>query len=130
MMCCPNLCTHCTQVLTWIDIAAIIPSFFEVLKTESSGRGLQTLKLARLLRCFRLFRLAKLLGKSETIEIIVLGLQEAVPSFAIAVVMISLAVYVPSVMMFYVEQGDWDPSLDCFRRTDSLGERELGCSPF
>lgn len=134
VMSCPDLASHLTKTMTWIDLAATIPSFLYVFKKQthgsSGGNDWEMLKLARLFRCFRLFRLAKLLGKSETIEIISIGLQEAVPSFSIALVMITVAVYVPSVVMFYVEQGDWDADMGCFRRTLHTGEFEAGCSPF
>jgi len=123
LLCCPSQRDYLTSSLTYVDIAAVAPSYFELLL--SGAGGLSGMRLFRLARMFRLFRLVKLVKNNENIEMVLYGLHACVPSFGMVFATLGCTMFVPSVLMHYVEMGDWDDRAGCFRR-----EGEDVCSPF
>mmetsp|Transcript_27305 Transcript_27305/g.50138 ORF Transcript_27305/g.50138 Transcript_27305/m.50138 type:complete len:508 (+) Transcript_27305:41-1564(+) len=131
IMCCSSIPAHFCRVMTFIDFGAAFPSLLEcVYSDEDVGKEYNIAKILRVLRILRLFRLFKLLSKSKQMHIIVNGLMASVPAFIGSISIIAFAIVVPGVLMYYIEQGDWDESLQCYRRTLPSGELEDGCSPF
>lgn len=126
-LCCPCFKKHLKEVMTWIDVAAILPSYVD---TTLASVMKDRLQLLQLLRIFRLFRVIKLLGRSRQVQVIIRGLLATIPACAVGAGMVIFSVLIPAVLMYHLERGEWDAGYGCYRRRLADGALEGKCSPF
>merc|ERR1719401_1859550 len=110
-----------------------MPSYMDVIfhsDCRFKSNHVSVLFLFRILRIFRVLRLAKLLLHSDKVEIFRRALIDAIPAAFVFFAVVSTVVFVPSVFMWNVEQGEWSEDRGCFVRKLDDGTLEDRCSPF
>merc|ERR1719326_2788737 len=82
----------------------------------------------RLLRAFRLMRMLKMGRFSGELQLLAAGLIRARVSFALLCGTLILGTVIFAVLMWIVERGAWNSSLQCYARPNEVFYS--GCSPF
>lgn len=92
-----------------IDLAAVIPWYLTVVSAALNGGGqnqgfvLKILRLARVVRAFRLGR------RFEAVIIIVRSVRRSIRALYVLVLNLFLGMIIFGALMYFAEQGDWDP---------------------
>jgi len=115
------------DALNVIDILAILPFYVELCLVVFVGGNVAVMDL-RCLRALRLMRMMKMGRFSGDLQLMAEGLNRSRMSIALLCGTLLLGMVIFSVLMWIVERGDWNPSMQCFSRPDEVFFN--GCSPY
>mmetsp|Transcript_43728 Transcript_43728/g.129443 ORF Transcript_43728/g.129443 Transcript_43728/m.129443 type:complete len:792 (+) Transcript_43728:182-2557(+) len=116
-----------------IDAAAILPSYIAwLLDALEDGTGPQwkgdVIKLTRLMRVVRAFRLGR---RFEAVIIVARSMKRSVRALWVLVLNISMGMLIFGSMMYFLEQGDYQPESQVYKRNPpGLTEESYGVTPF
>mmetsp|Transcript_153012 Transcript_153012/g.281613 ORF Transcript_153012/g.281613 Transcript_153012/m.281613 type:complete len:758 (+) Transcript_153012:326-2599(+) len=96
-----------------IDLAAIMPWYLTVIMKHSGGGDSIIVRIIRLTRVIRAFRLGR---RFEAVVIIMRSLNRSLRALNVLVLNLLLGVIIFSALMYFAEQGTWDPELEIHKR--------------
>merc|ERR550514_676007 len=113
-------CKFFFEPFNLIDLMAILPFYLEIFL--GSMIDLRVLRVIRLVRVFRLFKAGKY---STNMQLIVRAMQRSSEALVLLVFFLIVALILFGAVMFFTEQGNWNHSMQCYKR-----DGEEFCSPF
>merc|ERR1719235_2815368 len=96
-----------------IDLAAIMPWFLTKAFEESGGGDSVVIRFIRLTRVIRAIRLGK---RFEAVIIVVRSVRRSMRALYVLVLNLVLGVITFGALMYFCEQGDWDPDKQAYMR--------------
>jgi hypothetical protein len=118
--------TFVAEPMNIVDVLSVVPFWIQAMPFLNGGGNGQVLRIFRLVRIFRVFKLARF---SVHLRVIVESFLWALDPLILLAVFVSFGVFLFSVMMWFLERGDWDAEWYCFVRYDADAGR-TECSPF
>ena len=97
------------QPMNLIDLAAIVPFYFELIILVASGGdgGNIPTGLLRLFRLFRVFRVLKLGARMKKLEVVAAAVGDSLDMFAMLVFLLLLALVLFSTLIYFCEKDKW-----------------------
>lgn len=117
--------TKCERVIKWvlawpnlIDLAAILPSYIDMIVKATHGNDLEhennsNLKLIRLVRVVRAVRLGR---RFEAVIIIARAMRRSVRALWVLLLNLCMAMLICGSILFFLEQGEYNPEKKAFER--------------
>jgi len=104
-----------------IDMAAILPWYFSQMITDSRGVGGTFLSIIRLMRVVRAIRLAR---RFEAVIIIMRSQRKSLRALNVLVLNLCLGMLIFGALMYFAEQGTWNPETLAWERQGADGYPE------
>jgi hypothetical protein len=97
------------QPMNIIDLAAIVPFYFELITVAVSGGngGSVPTGLLRLFRLFRVFRVLKLGTRMKKLEVVAAAVGDSLDMFVMLVFLLLLALVMFSTLIYFCERNVW-----------------------
>lgn len=117
-------CKFFWEPFNLVDILAIMPFYLELILSQffTSFIDLRVLRVVRLVRVFRLFKVGKY---STNMQLIVRAMSRSSEALVLLLFFLIVALVLFGAVMYFVEQGKWNPKMQCYVR-----DGETSCSPF
>ena len=105
----PKRLEFARQPMNVIDLAAIVPFYFELAIIAFSGGdgGNVPTGLLRLFRLFRVFRVLKLGTRMKKLEVVAASVGDSLDMFAMLVFLLFLALVLFSTLIYFCERDEW-----------------------
>ena len=97
------------QPMNLLDLAAIVPFYFELIMLAASGGdgGKVPTGVLRLFRLFRVFRVLKLGARLKKLEVVAAAVGDSLDMFAMLVFLLLLALVLFSTLIYFCEKDEW-----------------------
>jgi hypothetical protein len=105
----PRRLEFARQPMNVIDLAAIVPFYFELIMIAVSGGDGSNVPtgLLRLLRLFRVFRVLKLGTRMKKLEVVAAAVGDSLDMFVMLVFLLFLALVLFSTLIYFCERDVW-----------------------
>ena len=103
LVCSPNKSVFFKSFLNFVDLAAILPFFFEITVGNLKTTSLTILKVTRIVRIVRVFKVSRY---SKSLRIIGFCFRSSLSEIGLLLLCLALMAIALSSMMFYVELGE------------------------